>query len=619
MQACSPHEPDPAADLASRGRPRWLAIALDQIPADEETAALVRGAQVGAIVRLTPLVMAASCVNAAILLAFFDALDVLRLQHWIWAIVFLALALGHMRAWRSRRRRPKRTASRRTIRRLVLNGAALGAVWGYIPAVTFAGAPTPVQLFVTCMTAGMMAAGSFVLTPAPLAAMSYVLVMAAGAEVALWRPYSAVHLAMTGLLISYVAVLLGNINWGAALFVDSRLAEAQVRREVAAREEAQAQAAHAERMTAIGELAGGIAHDINNILQVVSGSAARIERDPANSQEVARQTRRIQAAVERGSAISRRLLAFARRDSLRAEVIDSAALVGEVGELLRHAIGPPIKVQVDLAKAASCVLADRNQLETVLLNLATNGRDAMPEGGTLTLSAASSVVEERPGLRGGRYVSFSVADTGTGIDPAILGRVVEPFFTTKPKGQGTGLGLSMAKGFAEQSGGALAISSEVGGGTTVTLWLPEAEAPASRAKGMAAETAAGEGPVAGRRIMIVDDDPLVRDGLISAFQDLGFVTLGAEDASRALALLDGDVEIDGLVTDFSMPGMNGLELIHAIHARKPGLPAVLFTGHMSEVSAAGFGRLKDETFALLYKPMAPAKVAERLAAVIDGI
>jgi|GEM_PF-6350896 len=279
MQACSPHEPDPAADLASRGQPRWLAIALDQIPADEETAALVRGAQVGAIVRLTPLVMAASCVNAAILLAFFDALDVLRLQHWIWAIVFLALALGHMRAWRSRRRRPKRTASRRTSRRLVLNGAALGAVWGYIPAVTFAGAPTPVQLFVTCMTAGMMAAGSFVLTPAPLAAMSYVLVMAAGAEVALWRPYSAVHLAMTGLLISYVAVLLGNINWGAALFVDSRLAEAQVRREAAAREEAQAQAAHAERMTAIGELAGGIAHDINNILQVVSGSAARIERD----------------------------------------------------------------------------------------------------------------------------------------------------------------------------------------------------------------------------------------------------------------------------------------------------------------------------------------------------
>jgi CheY-like chemotaxis protein len=354
---------------------------------------------------------------------------------------------------------------------------------------------------------------------------------------------------------------------------------------------------------------------------VVSGSAARIERDPANSQEVGRQTRRIQAAVERGSAISRRLLAFARRDSLRAEVIDSAALVGEVGELLRHAIGPPIKVHVDLAEAASCVLADRNQLETVLLNLATNGRDAMPEGGTLTISAASSVAKapsERLGLRSGRYVSFSVADTGTGIDPAILGRVVEPFFTTKPKGQGTGLGLSMAKGFAEQSGGALAISSELERGTTVTLWLPEAEASASRAKSAPIEAAAAGGPQAGRRIMIVDDDALIRDSLISAFQDLGFVTLGAEDASCALAQLDGDIEIDGLVTDFSMPGMNGLELIHAIHARKPGLPAVLFTGHMSEVSAAGFGRLKDETFALLYKPMAPAKVAERLASVIAG-
>jgi signal transduction histidine kinase/CheY-like chemotaxis protein len=467
----------------------------------------------------------------------------------------------------------------------------------------------------------MMAAGSFVLSPIPLAAMAYVLLLAGGAAIALLQSYSPVHLAMTGLLISYVAVLLGNINWGAALFIDSRLAEAQVRKEVAAREQAQAQAAHTERMTALGELAGGIAHDINNILQVVSGSAARIERRVENIQEVARQAQRIQNAVERGSAISRRLLAFARRDSLRAETIEVAALVAEVGELLAHAIEPPIKVQMRIADETGWLLADRNQLETVLLNLATNGRDAMPNGGDLTISAAGAVLEkdsDRLGLHAGRYVSISVADTGTGIDPAILGRVAEPFFTTKQKGQGTGLGLSMAKGFAEQSGGALAITSAPGRGTTVTVWLPEAEAGA-RPPDIASRTLSSHLDAgAGRRILIVDDDPLIREGLISSFQDLGFVALGAEDAYCALAHLDHDAGIDALVTDFSMPGMNGLDLIHAIRARKPGLPAILLTGHVSEVASEGFDRLRGEPFALLYKPMPPARVAERLAAVMAG-
>jgi len=618
MHPSRSQEPAVAPHLSSKRRPRWLAIALDQIPADEEEAGLIRGSQVDAIVRLTPLVMAASCLNAVILLAFFDAMGVLRLEHWIWAMAFFALALGHMRAWRIRRRAGKPTASRRTIRRLVWNGAALGAVWAFIPAASFAGAPTPIQLFVTCVTAGMMAAGAFVLAPVPLAAMAYVLLLAAGSEFALLQPASPVYLAMTGLLVSYVAVLIGNINWGAALFIDSRLAEAQVRREVAAREEAQAQGAHTERMTAIGELAGGIAHDINNILQVVSGSAARIERRPENSHEVARQARRIHDAVERGSAISRRLLAFARRDSLRAEAIDAAALIAEVGELLAHAIGPPITIHVRIADGAGWVFADRNQLETVLLNLATNGRDAMPDGGDLTISASSAELQhaqERLGLPPGRYVHFTVADTGTGVEPTILGRIVEPFFTTKPKGHGTGLGLSMAKGFAEQSGGALAIVSEVGRGTTVTVWLPEAE-PGVRESATAPRLAWSNGDGAGRRVMIVDDDPLIREGLITSFQDMGFVAVGAEDGRCALAHLDGDAQIDGLVTDFSMPGMNGLELIHAIHARKPGLPAILLTGHVSEVSAGGFDRLRAEPFALLYKPMAPAKVVERLASVM---
>jgi signal transduction histidine kinase/ActR/RegA family two-component response regulator len=614
MNSGSPGKAPLAAGVRSTWRPRWLAIALDQLPVDEEEAAFIRGAQVKAIVRLTPLVMGASCLNAIILLTTFAVLGSLRPLHWIWALALFAIAFRHLGAWRARTRRGRWAASPRTIRRVVLNGAALGAVWGFVPAASFAGASYPLQLFVTCLTAGMMAAGAFVLSTVPLAAMAYVLLVAAGALIALLQPLSIVSVAMTALLASYVAVLLGNINWSAALFIDSRLAEIRVRKEVAAREQAQAQTAHAERLTALGELAGGIAHDVNNILQVVSGGAARIERHPENSGEVARQARRIQEAVERGSAISRRLLAFARRDALRAENIEPAVLLADIGDLLSHAIGPTIRVHVEVAETASRFLADRNQLETVLLNLATNARDAMPNGGDLTISAAGAVLDgkgEPAGLGAGRYVRFSVADTGVGIDPAILGRVADPFFTTKPKGQGTGLGLSMAKGFAEQSGGALAIASEPGRGTTVTIWLPQDDALSPGPRAAARDPAPVAG--AGRRILVVDDDESIREGLISSFQDLGFITFGAEDADCALAHLDGDAEIDGLVTDFSMPGMNGLDLIHEIHARKPGLPAILLTGHMGDVAIQGVGGSAIEPFALLYKPIAPARVVEQLA------
>jgi CheY-like chemotaxis protein len=220
-----------------------------------------------------------------------------------------------------------------------------------------------------------------------------------------------------------------------------------------------------------------------------------------------------------------------------------------------------------------------------------------------------------PRLKAGAYVRVAVADTGTGISAETLSRVAEPFFTTKPKGKGTGLGLSMAKGFAEQSGGAFAIASELGRGTTVTLWLPQADAsvappPKDLSRGFAA--AVGER----RRVLLVDDDELVREVLMASLEDAGFLILEAEDATNALALLDAGAEVDALLTDFSMPGMDGLDLIREVHTRKPDLPAILLTGHVGEVTVQAVHRQRSDRFTLLQKPMKPAQIAERLAALI---
>jgi signal transduction histidine kinase/CheY-like chemotaxis protein len=620
MHWWSPRESQPTVDAGSQGRPRWLALALDHIPASEEEAAQIRGAQIHAILRLTPVVMTASCLNSLILLAVLASTSVLKPEHLIWALTLLAMAMTYLRGRFGKGAPQRRPASNRAIRRVILNGAVFGTIWAVVPAAWFVDAPRQVQLFVACLTAGMMSGGAFVLATVPLAAMSYVALMVGGTLFALLQQPTPVNLGITALLASYAAVLFANINWSAALFVDSRLAEGRVRREVAARELAQAQAAHAERMTALGELAGGVAHDINNILQVVSGSVARIERRPENLDEVARQTTRIQQAVDRGGAISRRLLAFARRDSLSSEPIDARVLLAEIGELLADAIGPSISIHIHAGDVAGSLFADRRQLETVLLNLAVNARDAMPNGGDLTFSAASTVLDrdcDDPRLTAGRYMCLAVADTGAGIDPAVLPRVVEPFFTTKPRGKGTGLGLSMAKGFAEQSGGALSVESEPGRGTTVMLWLPEAEASLQPpADAPARETVRPMLDVDGRRVLVVDDDDQVRDGLMSSLQDAGFATLGAEDGGAALGQLDQGAEVDALITDFSMPGINGLDLIHEVHARRPGLPAILLTGNVQDVTAGAINRLDGEPFALLHKPTPPARVAERLAELI---
>ncbi len=616
---------DILADWAKR-IPSALAIALGIAQAGPEFASQIRGAQISAIVRFTPVAMTASCLNAVIILAAFAYVGRLRPALWIWASLIFAMALYYCRNWlRGRKYGAGRQASQRAVRRAILNGGLFGALWGKVPVIAFPHAPLEIQLLVGCLTAGMMCAGGFVLATLPLAGVSYVCLVAAGAFFALLQDGSAIYVGLTALMVVYTVVVVLTLNWIAFLFVNLLLAEARIRKEVAARERAQMQTAHAERMTALGELAGGIAHDFNNILQAVGGNAAMIDRHPEKIDAVRLQARGIQDAVERGGSISRRLLAFARRDVLRAEPVNVADLLVDVRELLMHALGPTITIDAACASPALGVLADRGYLETVLLNLGTNARDAMPTGGRLTIFAANESQDRNLDVRhsrAGRYVRITVADTGSGMDSTTLGRAAEPFFTTKPRGKGTGLGLSMAKGFTEQSGGAFDIVSELNLGTTVTLRLPQVDIAVATAPTIPAANAWQPASVetnsrSERRILVVDDDEMVRETLISSLEEAGFLTVPAKDGQRALEHFDHSIAIDAMVTDFSMPGMNGLELIQRTHALKPDLPAILLTGHVGDVVSES-GAPPDKRITLLQKPIRPSQLAQRLTKILDA-
>jgi signal transduction histidine kinase/ActR/RegA family two-component response regulator len=381
---------------------------------------------------------------------------------------------------------------------------------------------------------------------------------------------------------------------------------------------ARARAAHAERMQVLGQLAGGIAHDFNNVLQAVQGGATLIAKRAADADSVRRFTRMILDATERGASITRRLLAFARRGELRAEAVDAAALLSGLRDVLSHTLGSPIAVALELAPGLPPLLADKGQLETVLVNLATNARDAMRDGGALTFTAAVESVEGHTAgtreLPAGRYVRLSIADTGSGMDETTMARALEPFFSTKPPGQGTGLGLSMAKGFVEQSGGALSIDSRVGRGTTVHLWLPAATKVV-----ISAPTPARPAPVrpdGGRQILLVDDEAMVRETLAASLEDAGYGVRLAADGADALDILASDVIIDVLVTDLSMPGLDGLGVIRKARRQRPDLPAVLLTGYAGHGAQLAVGGSLSGAFALVRKPVTAAQLADRIEALL---
>lgn len=338
--------------------------------------------------------------------------------------------------------------------------------------------------------------------------------------------------------------------------------------------------AHSQKMDAIGQLTGGIAHDFNNLLMVILGSLELAGRRLPDDVRVATLIANATQAAQRGAALTQRMLAFARRQDLDLKPIDVPALVRGMTDLLQSSLGPSVQIETHFPLKLGLVHADANQLEMALLNLAVNARDAMPEGGNIVIAGREEIVKarSRSKLKAGRYVRLSVKDSGEGMDKATLRRALEPFFTTKGVGRGTGLGLSMVHGMTEQSGGRFFLNSQKGEGTTAEIWLPvgKVSQPAQQAGRFIQDRVPGTRPLV---VLAVDDDGLVLMNTAVMLQDMGHTVFEATSGNQALEILRREPSVDLVITDHAMPRMTGAQLAAAIKAERPDLPVILATGY----------------------------------------
>ena len=382
----------------------------------------------------------------------------------------------------------------------------------------------------------------------------------------------------------------------------------------------ESQLRQAQKMEAVGQLTGGVAHDFNNILTVIIGMTELLSEDLADNAQLKPIIDAIDEAASRGAQLTQRMLAFARKQPLQARALDLNDVVSRSVKLLERILGEHIAVRTALAENLWKALADPSQLEDTILNLAVNARDAMPNGGELVIETSNAVLDDNYAFHNvevtpGNYVAVSITDSGTGMPPDVVERVFEPFFTTKPAGQGTGLGLSMVYGFVKQSRGHVKVYSEVGHGTRITVYLP-------RADGVEQETAPSavraKADLAGHEtVLVVEDSAAVRRVAVTMLSGLGYQVREAEDGPSALAILREPGQIDLLFTDLIMPnGMDGQELLRQARALRPGLRA-LFTSGYSEHFIKGRGAT-EAGVALLSKPYRTHKLAEVVRGTLDA-
>jgi CheY-like chemotaxis protein len=366
-------------------------------------------------------------------------------------------------------------------------------------------------------------------------------------------------------------------------------------------------------------LSGGIAHDFNNMLGVISGSLELIQRRiQKGDYGVDRFMDAAMQGVKRAAALTHRLLAFARQQPLAPEPIDANKMIGAMSELLRSTLGEQIHIETVNAGGLWLTKADANQLENTILNIAINGRDAMPDGGRLTIETANAYLDEayareHAEVEPGQFVLIAITDTGTGMPPEVAARVFDPFFTTKPTGAGTGLGLSQVHGFVKQSNGHIKIYSEVGAGTTLKVYLPRhmgEGVAAIRDTAVPVQTGSAE-----QVILLVEDDPLMRGMATAALRELGYTVLDCDGAATALTVLDSRTDVALLFTDVVMPEVNGKRLAEEALRRRPGLKVLYATGYTP--NAVVHGGVLDAGVELLTKPFTLEQLATKVKAVLN--
>ena len=402
------------------------------------------------------------------------------------------------------------------------------------------------------------------------------------------------------------------------------LAEAneKLRAEAAERERVEETLRQSQKMEAVGQLTGGLAHDFNNLLTGITGSLEMLQNRLSQGRltDLDRYITAAQGAAKRAAALTHRLLAFSRRQTLAPKPTDVNRLITGMEEMIRRTAGPEIATEVVTAGGLWNTLIDPNQLENALLNLCINARDAMPEGGRLTIETGNKWLDAHAApdrdLPPGQYVTLCVSDTGTGMPPEVIRRAFDPFFTTKPIGMGTGLGLSMVYGFVRQSGGQARIYSESGQGTMVCLYLPRQFGGAETVK-EAADLMGAPRTEQGETVLVVDDEPTVRMLVSDALRDLGYIAIEVADGAAGLRVLQSDARIDLLVTDVGLPGgMNGRQVADAARALRPGLKVLFITGY-AENAVLSHGHL-DPGMHVVTKPFAMDALATRVKELITA-
>jgi signal transduction histidine kinase/CheY-like chemotaxis protein len=574
--------------------------------------------QVGAVFRQMPIAVAVNFVNAGITAA---VLAPIAIQPFVlpWFLLMTLVTAGRLVVWRGYQRSRRRQENSRFWSRLATWGSLLtGLCWGIGGVVLLPVIPDPGKILLTSVIAGMCA-GAVVVNSSHLPTLlAFLLSATLPVSVHFFSQDSSVDNALGALVIVFAMALALAGKQFSRMFAEAMqlrfdLNEANLRlqAEMAQHQATEEALRQAQKLEAIGQLTGGIAHDFNNLMTVIIGNVELARARASKTSNVAPLLQGALQAAERGVSLIQRLLAFARKQALEPRSVDLGTLVFGIEDLLRRTLGPEIRLLISADPGLAPAHVDANQVELAILNLAINARDALPEGGTVRIVIENDNAGRGapPELSPGEYVVLSLSDDGTGMDDTTLARAFDPFFTTKEVGSGSGLGLPMVQGFAAQSGGVVRVRSKLGEGTTIELWLPKAEEPPV-AERLERTVPPGDGGAA--RVLFCDDDDGVRSLLGEYLQSIGYTVHEVSGGEEVVRVLDSGAEIDLLVIDYAMPGMNGLETIRQARLRQPDLRCLLITGHAGILSGDSTG------VTLLRKPFQPRQLARQAAEILHG-